>query len=50
VEKASLGTWTALPGDAVKSFSGTAEYNIRFAMQRLTCSAWAMYRKQQRYG
>lgn len=31
VELESLGSWTELPGEAVKSFSGTAVYSVRFA-------------------
>lgn len=31
VRDAPLGSWTALPGDDVKSFSGTARYSISFA-------------------
>jgi hypothetical protein len=31
VRNAPLGSWTDLPGDAVKSFSGTARYAIDFA-------------------
>ena len=30
VRNASLGSWTDLPGDAVKNFSGTARYSISF--------------------
>lgn len=31
VKDARLGSWTELPGDEVKRFSGTARYSIRFA-------------------
>lgn len=31
VKKSVLGSWTDLPGEAVKKFSGTAQYSIHFA-------------------
>jgi hypothetical protein len=41
VTATALGSWTALPGEAVKNFSGTARYSIKF--QKLgNATAWLL--------
>lgn len=37
-----LGSWTELPGDDVKRFSGTAKYTIHFAKPVSTSSKWLL--------
>jgi hypothetical protein len=38
----SLGSWTDLPGDAVRSFSGTAVYTIRFPKPAGAATGWVL--------
>jgi hypothetical protein len=37
-----LGSWTDLPGDAVKSFSGTASYTVTFAKPAGAATSWVL--------
>jgi hypothetical protein len=37
-----LGSWTKLPGDDVKRFSGTAKYTIHFAKPLIASSKWLL--------
>jgi hypothetical protein len=43
VEKAKLGSWTELEGDAVKNFSGTAKYSISFAKPTGNAVAYTLF-------
>lgn len=42
VAKTSLGSWTLLPGEAVKQFSGTAKYSIRFVKPATTAGSYLL--------
>jgi hypothetical protein len=42
VEQTALGSWTELPGDAVKNFSGTAQYSIRFKKPLVPAAAYEL--------
>ncbi len=42
IEKTQLGSWTDLPGEAVKKFGGTAKYSIRFAKPSGTAAAYLL--------
>ena len=42
VELQSLGSWTDLPNDDVKRFSGTAQYSIRFRKPTGHAPAWQL--------
>jgi hypothetical protein len=37
-----LGSWTELPGDDVKIFSGTAKYSVQFAKPSGSATAWLL--------
>lgn len=37
-----LGSWTELPGDDVKKFSGTAQYSIALKKPAVTAEAWLL--------
>jgi hypothetical protein len=37
-----LGSWTGLPGNGYKAFSGTARYTLSFTRPRLTPKAWLL--------
>lgn len=42
IEKTQLGSWTDLPGEAVKKFSGTAKYSIQFTKPSGTAVAYLL--------
>ncbi|HWK04318.1 MAG TPA: glycosyl hydrolase [Puia sp.] len=42
VRVSQLGSWTALDGDAVKSFSGTAKYTIMFEKPAAKARGWML--------
>lgn len=42
LENISLGSWTDLPGQAVKIFSGTAQYSVRFKKPARNAAAWLL--------
>lgn len=42
VQTTALGSWTKLPGEAVKNFSGTATYTITFPAPTGTATDWRL--------
>jgi len=42
LENISLGSWTDLPGQEVKIFSGTAQYTVQFKKPAANAAAWLL--------